>query len=50
MWGSGLVSSIPCRSNMVVCIPLMFNVRALRLCCEYFVLGGDDGVKGQCLL
>ena len=34
MWGSGLVSSILCRSSMVVCILLVFNVRSLRLWCE----------------
>ena len=34
MWGFGLVSSILCRSSMVVCIPLVLSVRALRLCCE----------------
>ena len=39
MLGSGLVSSILCRSSMVVCIPLVFSVRALRLWCEKFVLG-----------
>ena len=39
MWGSGLVSRIFCKSSMVVCIPLVFSVRALRLWCEYVVSG-----------
>ena len=41
MWGAGLVSSILYRSSMIVCIPLALSVRALRLWCEQFVLGGE---------